>query len=52
MTKNNGGSRGTLNLDSVHDTHPLMNTNGVTPNKLNEESTERLDYSFIGSQVG
>jgi hypothetical protein len=54
MTKNNMGSKGTLDLNSLYDTHPLIGgsgTNGMTPNKL-DQSTERLDYSFIGSQVG
>jgi len=55
MTKNNMGSKGTLDLNSIYDnTHPLIGgsaTNGMTPNKL-DQSTERLDYSFIGSQVG
>lgn len=47
---NKGGSKGTLDLDHVQDNHPLMGTNGMTTNK-NDES-DRLDYSFIGSQVG
>lgn len=50
MTKNNVGSKGTLNLDSVQDNHPLIGTNGMTPHQMQE--SERLDYSFIGSQVG